>query len=84
MTVTYLYNPFLSNQSLESALEQIEKKPKPKSLPESISIEKGDNQIKMNPLSHTNPNGLNVSQISGSSKTFSFLSCDKSSNMLIT
>ena len=38
----------------------------------------------MNPLSHTNPNDLNVSQISGSSKTFSSLSYDKNANTFTT
>ena len=74
--------------SLEIALERNEKngnvETKPKLLPESIFVEQGDNQIKLNPLSHVDPNGLNISQISGSSKTFSSLSYDSSSNMFTT
>ena len=53
-------------------------------LSQSISVEKGDSQIKLNPLSHANPNDLNISQISGSSKTFSSLNYDKNSNMFTT
>ena len=35
----------------------------------------------MNPLSYASPNDLNISRISGSSKTFSSLRYDKNSNM---
>ena len=38
-------------------------------LSENISFEQVDNQIYLNPLSHTNPNDLNNSQISRSSET---------------
>ena len=38
----------------------------------------------MNPLSYASPNDLNISGISGSSKTFSSLRYDKNSNMFTT
>ena len=57
--------------SLENALVRNEKhvKTKPKFLSENISFEQVDNQIYLNLLSHTNPNDLNNSHISGSSAT---------------
>ena len=57
--------------SLENALVRNEKnvKIKPKFLSENTSFEQVDNQIYLNPLSHTNPNDLNNSQISRSSET---------------
>ena len=58
--------------SLENALVRNEKsvKIKPKFLSENISFEQVDNQIYLNPLSHTNSNDLNNSQISSSSETW--------------
>ena len=73
---------------MENALERNEKndniKTKPKFLSESISVEQENNQIKLNPLSHANVNDLNICQILGSSKTFSFLSYGNNSNMFTT
>ena len=64
--------------SLENALVRNEKnvKTKPKFLSENISFEQVDNQIYLNLLSHTNPNDLNNSQISGSPATCWSLSYD--------
>ena len=73
---------------MENALERNEKndniKTKPKFRSESISVEQENNQIKLNPLSHANVNDLNICQILGSSKTFSFLSYGNNSNMFTT